>query len=178
MELVTPRLLVHPLTLAAVDATIASDGARLEEATDATWPVPFKPPPNVEDALPSFREDILAAPDDAHWPHWFFVDRWSREAVGMVGASPGDAGTLVLGYCVYPVFERRGLTTEAVRALLEWAFRRRDVVRIEATIAPGNVASLRVAAKLGMQQTGSAIDAEEGEVLVFTLGRPPASGRA
>jgi [ribosomal protein S5]-alanine N-acetyltransferase len=170
-ELVTPRLLVRPLTVGAVDAMITRDGAALEAATEANWPAPFEPPPNVEDALPWFRREILAVSDGAHWPHWFFMDRWSREAVGMAGLSPTGEGTLTLGYCVYRDFEGQGLTTEAVRALIDRAFHQPEVARVVATIPPWHAASLRVAEKLGMRQTGTAEDDEDGEVLVLTLER-------
>ncbi len=173
MEIVTPRLVLRPLTAEAIDALIARDSANLEAATGATWPSPLEAPPNVEDALPVFRVQVLAAADDEHQPHWYFLDRWSQEAVGMAGVSPAEGGTFVLGYCVYPAFEGQGLATEAVRALVEWSFRRPEVTRIEATITPQNVASQHVAAKIGMRQAGEATDPEEGTVLVFTLERPP-----
>ena len=78
---------------------------------------------------------------------------------------------MVLGYAIYPRFERRGYATEATRALISWSLDHVGVAAVRATIPPWNMPSLRVAQNVGMRQVGTARDEEVGEVLVFETSR-------
>jgi ribosomal-protein-alanine N-acetyltransferase len=64
---------------------------------------------------------------------------------------------------------RRGVATEAISALFDWAAREHGVTRFRASIAPDNVASLAVVAHFGFRQSGVQIDDLDGEELVFDL---------
>ena len=65
------------------------------------------------------------------------------------------------------------MATEAVRALFDWA-RAQGVDRFRASVAPDNVGSLAIIARLGFRQIGVQIDDIDGEELVFELdGWPP-----
>jgi RimJ/RimL family protein N-acetyltransferase len=176
-ELETERLDLVLQTAEALDALIARDRARLEAATGARWPEPLVPPPLMDDALVWMRDKLRAAPPPEHWWGWFIVLRATREVVGSLGlADEPDAGTVQLGYTIYPQFERQGYATEAAGAAATWALGLPGIVRVRATIPPWHAASLRVAAKLGMQQTGTSQDDDVGEVLVFELSRDDPSG--
>lgn len=59
-----------------------------------------------------------------------------------------------LGYSIRKDLWGRGLATEAVSALLVFAFERLDLRRIEADVDPRNVGSLRVLEKLGFVREG------------------------
>ena len=50
-----------------------------------------------------------------------------------------------------------GYATEAVRGLLAYSFDALGVLKICATIDPANIASIRVAEKVGMTHTGSVL---------------------
>ena len=63
-----------------------------------------------------------------------------------------DESTAEIGYSVVPQARGYGYTTEATSALLYWTFAQTTVTQVIARIEPENVASLRVAAKLGMQE--------------------------
>lgn len=73
--------------------------------------------------------------------------------VGDVGLSPsdGEPGVIKVGYTVAPAFQGRGYATEAVDALVDYAFEElgADVVRAYASV--DNVPSVRVAEKVGMR---------------------------
>ena len=60
-----------------------------------------------------------------------------------------------LGYWVRTSATRGGVATAAARALADWAFRSTDLVRLEILVAVGNIASRRVAAKIGAQEEGT-----------------------
>jgi RimJ/RimL family protein N-acetyltransferase len=76
-----------------------------------------------------------------------------------------------IGYTVFEPHRRLGYASEAARALLDWAAREQGIEHFVASVAPANEPSLRLVRKLGFVQTGSRIDAEDGEELVFELTR-------
>ena len=68
-----------------------------------------------------------------------------------------------------PGYRRRGVATEAVRSLFDWAAREHGVRRFRAAIAPDNVASLAVVARFGFHAAGVQLDDIDGTELVFEL---------
>jgi RimJ/RimL family protein N-acetyltransferase len=65
-----------------------------------------------------------------------------------------EAQTMELGYLVAPEARGRGVATEALRLLTEWAFSSLDAMRIELLIAVDNPASKRVAERCGYVREG------------------------
>jgi RimJ/RimL family protein N-acetyltransferase len=99
-----------------------------------------------------------------------------RRLVGSVGfhGPPNEDGRVEVGYHVEPGFRRRGFAKEAVRTLLDWAWREHGISKFRASVAPTNDASLAVISGLGFRQTGRQWDDVDGEELVFELDRPEA----
>jgi RimJ/RimL family protein N-acetyltransferase len=104
------------------------------------------------------REEILemasrAPGDPGGWVQLTVEERGSGELVGDVGLSPveGEPGTIKIGYTIAPERQGRGYGTEAVGALVDLVLRDlgADVVRIHASA--DNVASIRLAEKLGFR---------------------------
>ncbi len=87
------------------------------------------------------------------WVQFTVVERATGRVVGDVGLSPadGEPGVIKVGYTIAPAFQGRGFATEAVGALVRYAFDvlGADVVRAYASAE--NVASIRVAEKVGMR---------------------------
>jgi RimJ/RimL family protein N-acetyltransferase len=87
------------------------------------------------------------------WVQFSAIEREGGALVGDVGLSPaeGEPGVMKLGYTISPAFQGRGYATEAVAALVDYAFDvlGADVARIYANGA--NAASIRVAEKVGMR---------------------------
>jgi aminoglycoside 6'-N-acetyltransferase len=80
-------------------------------------------------------------------------ERIGGRLVGDIGLSPADddPSVIKIGYTIAPAAQGRGYATEAVRALIGYAFDRlgADVVRAYAN--EENVPSIRVAEKVGMR---------------------------
>jgi len=99
------------------------------------------------------EEMARRAPGEPGWVQLSLVDRSTGDLVGDVGLSPapGEPGVVKVGYTVAPEFQCRGYATEAVRALVDYAFEHlgASVVRIYAD--GDNVASHRVAEKAGFR---------------------------
>ena len=94
-----------------------------------------------------------------------------RRFIGTAGfhAPPDADGRVEIGYRVEPAYRRRGIATEVVRALFDWAAREHGVTRFRASVSPNNVASLAIIRGFGFHQTGVQIDDIDGEELVFEL---------
>src|SRR5438132_390407 len=63
-----------------------------------------------------------------------------------------------LGYWVRTSATRRGIATAAVRLATEYAFEHTDLLRLEIVVAITNIASRRVAEKVGAVREGIAHD--------------------
>jgi [ribosomal protein S5]-alanine N-acetyltransferase len=75
----------------------------------------------------------------------------TEQVIGMVGMQPHDDGQFELGWWIWKAHWGMGYATEAAGAFIEHA---RNVMRLErlvAVIDPPNIASIKVAEKLGMQ---------------------------
>ncbi len=65
-----------------------------------------------------------------------------------------DRGEVELGFTLAPSVQGRGYATEAVSAVITYLFTRLRKRRITIAVDPRNTASRRLAARLGMVQTG------------------------
>ncbi len=91
---------------------------------------------------------------------WWAVTADDR-VVGNVLLKPDAAtGHLEIGWHFAHGEQGRGYATEAGRALLTHAFETLRAPRVVATIVPDNLASRRVAEKLGMHREGTTTKAE------------------
>lgn len=87
-----------------------------------------------------------------HDPPRVFAIEVDGEACGGVGIELGDdvdRRTGEIGYWLGRAHWNRGIATEAVRAVVEYAFETFDLARLEARIYEGNPASARVLEKAG-----------------------------
>ena len=65
-----------------------------------------------------------------------------------------EDGMVEIGYGVSPTYEHHGYATEAVRALVDWAAKRKDVESVEAEADESNAASICVLEKCGFVPSG------------------------
>jgi len=169
----TPRLDLTPMSADEIDALLAGDASRLNALTGARFREPA-PPPYMADALPVVRDRLRARPAEAPWWNWLIVDRASGEAVGSVafGGPVGQDGAVLVGYAMYADYEGRGYATEAVRALVGWAFGQPGVREVRALAPVWNTPALRVAENVGMRPVASDEDDDVGEVLLYAVTAP------
>jgi len=104
------------------------------------------------------REEIVEmtarVPGDAGgWVQMSLEERDTGRLVGDVGLSPadGEPGVIKVGYTVDPAFQRSGYATEAVGTLVSYAFDTLHADVVRAYASADNVASIRVAEKVGMR---------------------------
>jgi len=79
----------------------------------------------------------------------------TQDVIGMVtyNAYKKDKNAYI-GYILAREYWGQGLTTEALKAFIEYGFSHLEVHRIEAHVEPGNVASEAVLQKIGFQKEG------------------------
>jgi ribosomal-protein-alanine N-acetyltransferase len=111
---------------------------------------------------------------DAAWPFFVFTagDQTLLGAVTLSNIRRGVAETGTLGYWIGQRHAGRGHATAAVRTVLDYAFSRLKLHRIEASCLPSNLASRRVLEKAGFRQEGEAraylkINGEWADHLLF-----------
>jgi RimJ/RimL family protein N-acetyltransferase len=169
----TDRLEIVPLSADAIDALLQGDPPKLTSLTGAGFPLPLAPPPYMADSLPVVRDRLRRSPGEAEWWNWIIVRQDNREAVGSVafGGVPDAAGAVLIGYAMYPGREGHGYATEAVRAMVDWAFAQPGVRVVRALAPVWNTPAVHVAEKVGMRPVASDEDDEIGEVLVYETAR-------
>jgi [ribosomal protein S5]-alanine N-acetyltransferase len=104
----------------------------------------------------------------------------SDEAIGGIGLTLGDdvfRRSAEIGYWLGEPFCGRGIATEAVGAVTEYAFQYFDVCRLEAGVFEWNPASMRVLEKVGYLREGRARlgvikDGRRGDRVLYGLVRP------
>jgi aminoglycoside 6'-N-acetyltransferase len=99
------------------------------------------------------EEMAARAPGDpGGWVQFSLEERSDGRLVGDIGLSlaDGEPGVIKVGYTVSPAFQGRGYATEAVRALVDYAFDVLGAEIVRAYADAENVASIRVAEKVGL----------------------------
>ena len=104
--------------------------------------------------------------------------RETRAMVGFLGfhSRPGPdylksyaPDSVEFGYTIFPEYRKKGYSSEAAQALMEWAEREHGVKRFILSISPTNEPSLRLARRFGFSKVGTITDPEEGLEDVFLL---------
>jgi [ribosomal protein S5]-alanine N-acetyltransferase len=90
----------------------------------------------------------------AHFSSWAMMEKTSRDLIGRCGLHAWNLDgrhEVEVGYVLARQYWGQGLATEAARTVRDYAFERLGFDRLIAVIHPENVASQRVAQKLGMR---------------------------
>jgi RimJ/RimL family protein N-acetyltransferase len=88
------------------------------------------------------------------------TERGSDAAIGRCGMKRGESEVreAMLWYVLAPAHHGKGYVTEAVRALVGFAFETLQLHRVYADIDPRNPASVRVCERLGMRREAHHVD--------------------
>lgn len=103
------------------------------------------------------RWEARVSPDGLEqWLNWTVRLKDARTAAGYVQATIDAHRRAAIAYVVGTGFQRRGIASEAVTALVSWLRAERRAAVVEAHIAPGHEASERVSAAAGLRATSEA----------------------
>ena len=141
---------------------------RLAEKLDVDLPSDWPPEYHDADRL-GFTRKVLEAPDAVGWwLHYIVLTDVTRPTlVGVAGyKGPPSDGVVEIGYSIVASWQRRGLATEACRALIEAAWQRGAKVILAHTL-PHLQPSIGVLCKLEFVPS----QPQEPGVLAFALHR-------
>jgi [ribosomal protein S5]-alanine N-acetyltransferase len=159
-RLTTPRLLLRP------PRTNDVGEIRRLLRKNAEHLRPWSPaPPGAEDPASITEVSKTVLRQRREWKHGrtfsFMIAERDAPAtfigkIALNGVMRGAMYGAYLGYWIDTERQGRGLVTEAIRAVLDFAFGPAGLHRVQAAIMPRNAASLRVVSKLGFRREGYA----------------------
>lgn len=172
----TLRLELVSMSIPFMRALVARDLAAAEREIGAS--VPAGTPDHLRDFLQYRLGQLDADPTILRWLARAMVltdETGTRRVIGTIGfhGAPDEGGRLEVGYRIEPEYRRRGYTSEAVRALFDWAGTEHGIHRFIASVRPDNEASLGLVAGFGFVQTGTQMDDIDGLELVLEAAWPP-----
>lgn len=117
----------------------------------------FEPPADLAAAKAELIQYAVRPFERGTGIRWGIALRPSNELVGTLGYHEWmreGAHRARAGYDLLPEYRRRGIMTEAMRAILVYGFETMTLNRVEALIDPSNAASIRLVEKLGFRREG------------------------
>jgi len=91
--------------------------------------------------------------DSAEEYYWAIAAKENDYVIGGISLRVGTTSAEI-GYLLNKLYWNHGYITKAARTILDWAFSTSTLYRIWATCDTGNIASIRVLEKIGMQKEG------------------------
>ncbi|WP_248765972.1 GNAT family N-acetyltransferase [Pseudomonas protegens] len=145
LELHTPRLNLRPLNAHDWELFLAlhSDPENLRYVCDPLSRMQIEE--RFTSRLPHWDRDC------DHWLCLVIRDRHSGEELGFTGLRVSDrpSAEAEVGYLLAPGHQGKGLATESLRALMQYARHSLGIKRLVATVTDGNVASCQVLERCG-----------------------------
>ncbi len=160
----TPRLKLRALTEEDAEDVFALNSH--PDVMKYTGEPPFR---SLEDAV----ERIRTYPDfeERGFGRWGCLHKADQRVIGFCGLKYlSELDAVDLGYRLLPQYWGQGLATEAALATVAFGFDVLKLSEIIGLVMPGNVASIRVLEKVGMQPQGEIL--YDGDMaLKYAVGR-------
>ena len=102
-------------------------------------------------------EMLKADPTSLGWGAWLVIKKSDGQVIGDIGfkGNPNVDNQVEVGYGLLKEYWNKGYATEAVGAIIQWAFATGKVDAIIAETLSDNLGSMRVLEKLNMQRVGT-----------------------
>ncbi|RCK46130.1 MULTISPECIES: GNAT family N-acetyltransferase [Thalassospira] len=150
MQFETNRLILRPRTMDDFDACLAMDRARgVVDFIAGPWDDP--------DQHRAFIRDRINQDYGVGLGYWsIFAKSDPARFMGWILLIPEDAvgPDIEIGWRLHPDYWGRGIAYEAARTVMDHGLGHLELSRIVAAIDPDNTASRKLAARLGMVETG------------------------
>lgn len=155
VRLETKRLILRPFAAADARAMYQNWASDPEVTRYLTWPVH-----RDEQASADYIRSMDYA--DPSFYDWAIVYKELGEPVGSIGvvSRKKEAESVHIGYCIGRKWWGRGITTEALGAVIRFFFEEAGALRVDSRHDPRNAASGRVMEKCGMAYEGTARKAD------------------
>lgn len=148
----TPRLLLRRFTLEDAPAMYRNWASDPEVTKYLTWP--------THESVTVSRQvltDWVDQYENDTFYQWAIVLKETGEPIGSIGVVEQNqrAKLAHVGYCIGRNWWHRGITSEAMKAVMDFLFDQVGVNRVESRHDPRNVNSGAVMRKCGMQYEGT-----------------------
>ena len=170
----TPRLILRHLVLDDLDALFAlySDPEIRKYFPDGVK--------SHEDTREELEWYLNGHPEHPKIGLWATVHKETGKFIGRCGLLPWEIDSrleIEVAYLLDKKFWHQGLATEAATGILAYAFDTLNLSRIICLMHPDNMASQRVAQRVGMILEGSVDDiaADNFPTLIYAINKPVAS---
>lgn len=165
------------LTLVAASFELVSADMEGHESLarliDAVVPENWPPDLYERQAMRYALQQLQGSEGQVGWSFWYLLStsQKKRELIGICGfkGSPGESGSVEIGYSILSQYRSYGYATEAVARLLTWAFSHQNVLEVCAETLPHLRQSIRVLEKNGFSFTGPG---SEHGVIRYAVQRP------
>ncbi|AOM11702.1 GNAT family N-acetyltransferase [Bacillus thuringiensis] len=138
MKLETERLYIVPCT---------------EERIQIANEQGYNSGPHIVGHVKNVKQDVALLP----WGAWYVLRKEDDSVFGDIGfkGGPNENQTVEIGYGFIEKYWNMGYATEAVRELIDWAFKTGEVETIIAETLLDNYSSIRVLEKLHMKRVNA-----------------------
>ncbi|MCA0999261.1 MULTISPECIES: GNAT family N-acetyltransferase [Bacillus cereus group] len=138
MKLETERLYIVPCT---------------EERIQIANEQGYNSGPHIVGHVENVKQDVALLP----WGAWYVLRKEDDSVLGDIGfkGGPNENQTVEIGYGFIEKYWNVGYATEAVRELIDWAFKTGEVETIIAETLLDNYSSIRVLEKLHMKRVNA-----------------------
>jgi RimJ/RimL family protein N-acetyltransferase len=167
VTLSTARLRLIAATAAMARAELR-DVAEFAALVACEVPTDWPPPLNDIESMTWYSEYLVSHPGAEGWAKWYFARpqgaRFALIGNGGFKGAPSPDGTVEIGYSIVPAQQRKGFASEAVDALIGWAFQHPQVRRVIAHTFPDLRASISVLRRNGFTELGAGPAFEPGTI--------------
>jgi len=138
MKLETERLYIVPCT---------------EESIQVANEQGYNSGPHIVGHVENVKQDSALLP----WGAWYVLRKEDDSVLGDIGfkGKPNEDQTVEIGYGFIEKYWNQGYAIEAVRELIDWAFKTGEVETIIAETLIDNYSSMRVLEKLHMKRVNA-----------------------
>ncbi|HDR7707769.1 MULTISPECIES: GNAT family N-acetyltransferase [Bacillus] len=138
MKLETERLYIVPCT---------------EERIQIANEQGYNSGPHIVGHVENVKQDVALLP----WGAWYVLRKEDDSVLGDIGfkGGPNENQTVEIGYGFIEKYWNQGYATEAVKELIDWAFKTGEVETIIAETLLDNYSSMRVLEKLHMKRVNA-----------------------
>ncbi|MGN7764363.1 GNAT family N-acetyltransferase [Paenibacillus sp. 22594] len=111
---------------------------------------------SIRKHIVNYLDNLKEDPELLGWGVWFVTLADHNQVIGDIGfkGKPDDQGIVEVGYGFIPEMHNKGIATESVRAIIEWALLSKKAKKIVAECHLDNIPSIKVLEKLKMTRTG------------------------
>ncbi len=111
---------------------------------------------SIRKHIVNYLDNLKEDPELLGWGAWFVTLAENNQVIGDIGfkGKPDKQGVVEVGFGIIPEMHNKGIATESVRAIIEWALSSIIVKKIVAECLIDNIPSIKVLEKLGMTRTG------------------------